>query len=106
MFNLVINYFVVFLRFPRIVINFNYLNLLYLQILNKCCIFVSSKQQNTMKVQVFEGENDFLETFEGHNGNMCIMLNAKCISSIKSKKKHERKLSQLIEDRGLIEVEL
>lgn len=51
----------------------------------------------------FEGEEDTLFTFKGHNNSFCIMLNAKCIHSTKTKSLHEKKLTELILSRNLIE---
>ena len=52
----------------------------------------------------FEGEADTMFTFEGHNGAFCIMLNAKCIHSVKTKAAHEKKINSLATERGMIEI--
>ena len=57
----------------------------------------------TFEGKSFEGENDFLWTFQGHNNSFCIMLNGKCISSLKTLSTHKKKLNDLILKLSLIE---
>lgn len=52
----------------------------------------------------FEGDKDILFTFKGHGNSFCIMLNAKCIHSVKTLKAHNKKLNALIQERNLVEV--
>ena len=54
--------------------------------------------------KAFESELIDLFTFQGHNNSFCIMLNAKCVHSVKSKNSHIKKLNELIKKHDLIEI--
>ena len=51
----------------------------------------------------FESEDHCLFTFKGHGGYFCIMFNADCIHSVKTKSQHLKKLNELIDKYSLIE---
>lgn len=56
------------------------------------------------KTREFESEENSLFTFQGHGGSFCIMLNSKCIHSVKTKSAHDKKLSELINELELTEI--
>ena len=61
------------------------------------------KTENTFESRTFENDNDFLNTFKGHNDNFCIEFNAKCIHSVKTKSQHIKKLNELVNKHNLTE---
>ena len=51
----------------------------------------------------FESEDHYLFTFKGYGNYFCIMFNARCVHSVKTKSQHLKKLNELIDKYSLIE---
>lgn len=60
--------------------------------------------KDSFKCREFESCDNIMFTFIGHNGSFCIMLNAKCIHSVKTKRLHDKKVNELVTKYNLIEI--